>query len=157
MSSSSRSPIAVFISAASPAHPIATNSPPVVSHPQGHYHYSPRAGNTSHNFDEKSHPVHSLQSHHAHSHMTSPTSRTPSRQSTPTHVHFPSSLPAPKYARPRMLRIANLLRLYAPLLVYIISSLGFVVAIAFWRTEVFTGETLLLLAPYYSIILTRYV
>jgi len=38
-----------------------------------------------------------------------------------------------------MLRIANLLRLYAPLLVYIISSLGFVVAIAFWRTEVFTA------------------
>lgn len=42
------------------------------------------------------------------------------------------------YTRPRGLRIANLLKPWIPLILYALTSLVFVVAIAFWKTEVFT-------------------
>ncbi|OCH93623.1 hypothetical protein OBBRIDRAFT_790147 [Obba rivulosa] len=47
--------------------------------------------------------------------------------------------PTPTYTRPRGLRIANLLRPWIPIILYAITSLGFVFAIALWKTEVFQG------------------
>ncbi|KAF7355171.1 hypothetical protein MSAN_01432800 [Mycena sanguinolenta] len=68
-----------------------------------------------------------------------PPRRTESQRSS----HSAPSSPAhhsrsPSYSRPRGLRIANLLRPWLPLIVYAISSLILVVAIAFFKTQVFT-------------------
>ncbi|KAJ7086726.1 hypothetical protein C8R44DRAFT_893520 [Mycena epipterygia] len=60
----------------------------------------------------------------------------PSAPSSPAH-HRPSTPSAP-YSRPRGLRIANLLRPWLPLIMYALSSLAFVVAIACYKTQVFT-------------------
>ncbi|KAJ7368132.1 hypothetical protein DFH08DRAFT_761692 [Mycena albidolilacea] len=57
----------------------------------------------------------------------------PSAPSSPAHHN--SRLP---YSRPRGLRIANLLRPWIPLIIYAVSSLLLVVAIAFFKTQVFT-------------------
>jgi len=51
----------------------------------------------------------------------------------------PSSRSQSRYARPRGLRIWNLFKQWSPLLAYGATSLGFVLAIAFWKTEVFDG------------------
>jgi hypothetical protein len=45
-----------------------------------------------------------------------------------------------RYVRPRGLRIWNLFKQWLPILAYGATSLGFVLAIAFWKTEVFDGE-----------------
>lgn len=50
-----------------------------------------------------------------------------------------SSLPT-RYVRPRSLRICNLLKQWSPLLAYGATSLGFLLAITFWKTEVFDGK-----------------
>ncbi|KII95356.1 hypothetical protein PLICRDRAFT_34203 [Plicaturopsis crispa FD-325 SS-3] len=82
---------------------------------------------------------------HAHS------SRSSQYPSTPTSV---SGLPSPfiraptlgphqfyrptqTYTRPRGLRIANLIKPWIPLIMYGMTSLAFLVAIAFWKEEVF--------------------
>ncbi|KAJ7699917.1 hypothetical protein B0H17DRAFT_269188 [Mycena rosella] len=52
--------------------------------------------------------------------------------------HHRDSRPSPPYSRPRGLRIANLLRPWLPLLVYGLCTLVFVVAIAFFKTQVFS-------------------
>ncbi|KAJ8595335.1 hypothetical protein M405DRAFT_849775 [Rhizopogon salebrosus TDB-379] len=44
-----------------------------------------------------------------------------------------------RYVRPRGLRIWNLFKHWLPILAYGATSLGFVLAIAFWKTEVFDG------------------
>ncbi|KIJ70289.1 hypothetical protein HYDPIDRAFT_53936, partial [Hydnomerulius pinastri MD-312] len=44
-----------------------------------------------------------------------------------------------RYSRPRGLRIWNLFKQWSPVLAYGATSLGFVLAIAFWKTEVFDG------------------
>ncbi|KAI0786350.1 hypothetical protein C8Q75DRAFT_721171 [Abortiporus biennis] len=43
------------------------------------------------------------------------------------------------YVRPRSIRIANLLKPWIPIILYAISSLGFLVAISLWKEEVFQG------------------
>ncbi|KAI0736390.1 hypothetical protein BC629DRAFT_1301304 [Irpex lacteus] len=43
------------------------------------------------------------------------------------------------YTRPRGLRIANILKPWIPIILYAITSLGFVAAISFWKAEVFQG------------------
>ncbi|KAJ6509974.1 hypothetical protein C8R47DRAFT_775625 [Mycena vitilis] len=58
----------------------------------------------------------------------------PAQSSSPAHHN---SRPSPPYSRPRGLRIANLLRPWIPLILYALSSLVFVVAIAFYKTQVF--------------------
>ncbi|KAJ7499080.1 hypothetical protein FB451DRAFT_1204182 [Mycena latifolia] len=60
----------------------------------------------------------------------------PTAPSSPASHHH--SRPSPPYSRPRGLRIANLLRPWLPLIMYALSSLAFVVAIAFFKTEVFS-------------------
>ncbi|KAG2369979.1 hypothetical protein BDR07DRAFT_1387476 [Suillus spraguei] len=50
------------------------------------------------------------------------------------------SLPqSQRYVRPRGLRIWNLFKQWLPILAYGATSLGFILAIAFWKTEVFDG------------------
>ncbi|KAI6034297.1 hypothetical protein BKA83DRAFT_670545 [Pisolithus microcarpus] len=44
-----------------------------------------------------------------------------------------------RYVRPRSLRIWNLFKQWSPVLAYGATSLGFLLAIAFWKTEVFGG------------------
>ncbi|KAI0771886.1 hypothetical protein BD413DRAFT_475053 [Trametes elegans] len=51
-------------------------------------------------------------------------------------VSLPSSSP---YTRPRGLRIANLLKPWIPIILYIITTLGFLAAVSFWKVEVFQG------------------
>lgn len=46
------------------------------------------------------------------------------------------------YSRPRGLRIANLLKPWIPIILYAITSLGFLAAVAFWKKEVFQGGLL---------------
>jgi len=89
------------------------------------------------------HPL-SPQSRCGHHHLpTTPSpppprlARHPSPLLLPTHVRCRSSS-AQLYTRPRGLRIANLLRPWVPLILYGLTSLAFVVAIAFWKTAVFT-------------------
>ncbi|KAG8218367.1 hypothetical protein J3R82DRAFT_3987 [Butyriboletus roseoflavus] len=78
-------------------------------------------------------------------------SRTSPFRSThrPAHSFIPARLPPPssscprsqsyRYVRPRGLRIWNLLKKWSPVLAYGATSLGFVLAIAFWKTQVFDG------------------
>jgi hypothetical protein len=49
------------------------------------------------------------------------------------------TLPA-SYTRPRGLRIFNLLRPWIPIILYALTNIGFVVAIACFKNEVFTGQ-----------------
>ncbi|KAL4076030.1 hypothetical protein V8B97DRAFT_81876 [Scleroderma yunnanense] len=65
-----------------------------------------------------------------------PHPHTPSR---PPPIRFTTSTGRSRYVRPRSLRIWNLLKQWSPLLAYGATSLGFLLAIAFWKTEVFDG------------------
>lgn len=79
-------------------------------------------------------------------------SRAPPFRSTyrPADSFIPARLPPPssscprsqsyRYVRPRGLRIWNLFKKWSPVLAYAATSLGFLLAIALWKTEVFDGE-----------------
>ncbi|RPD61905.1 hypothetical protein L226DRAFT_523282 [Lentinus tigrinus ALCF2SS1-7] len=43
------------------------------------------------------------------------------------------------YTRPRALRIANLIKPWIPIILYVITTLGFLAAVSFWKVEVFQG------------------
>ncbi|KZT72617.1 hypothetical protein DAEQUDRAFT_735995 [Daedalea quercina L-15889] len=45
----------------------------------------------------------------------------------------------PTYTRPRGLRILNLLKPWIPIILYALTSLGFLAAISLWKVEVFAG------------------
>ncbi|KZT26948.1 hypothetical protein NEOLEDRAFT_1061648 [Neolentinus lepideus HHB14362 ss-1] len=47
---------------------------------------------------------------------------------------YPSS-----YTRPRSLRFYNIIKPWTPLIVYAMTSLAFVIAVSFWKSEVFNG------------------
>ncbi|KAI1792892.1 hypothetical protein LXA43DRAFT_296200 [Ganoderma leucocontextum] len=51
---------------------------------------------------------------------------------------FTPSISSP-YTLPRSLRIANLIKPWIPIILYIITTLGFLVAVSFWKVEVFQG------------------
>lgn len=85
----------------------------------------------------------------------SPSSRlSPNTPNTaPRHPPFPRqptlyqssrarSLTSSTYTRPRGLRIANLIRPWIPIIMYIITSLAFVVAFALYKDELFLREFL---------------
>lgn len=67
---------------------------------------------------------------------------------SPAHSFVPARLPprssscsrSHRYVRPRGLRIWNLFKKWSPVLAYAATSLGFLVAIAFWKNQVFDGE-----------------
>ena len=50
-----------------------------------------------------------------------------------------SPSPTSHYTRPRGLRIANLIKPWIPIILYIITTLAFLVAVSFWKVEVFQG------------------
>lgn len=58
------------------------------------------------------------------------------RQPTPSLV-FSRPPQTPSYTRPRGLRIANLIKPWIPIILYGITSLAFIIAIALYKTEVF--------------------
>ncbi|KAF8211297.1 hypothetical protein K438DRAFT_1568498 [Mycena galopus ATCC 62051] len=64
--------------------------------------------------------------------------RSPRASAPSSPAHHNSRPLSPLYSRPRGLRIANLLRPWLPLILYALSSLILVVAIAFFKTQVFT-------------------
>lgn len=74
---------------------------------------------------------------HRPSHL--PTHFIPMRVSSASSSSSTSSLQSQRYVRPRGLRIWNLFKQWSPILAYGATSLGFVLAIAFWKTEVFDG------------------
>ncbi|EIN10664.1 hypothetical protein PUNSTDRAFT_100352 [Punctularia strigosozonata HHB-11173 SS5] len=68
--------------------------------------------------------------------------RTSTSASRPTHaqVFVPETAPAcPRYTRPRGLRIMNLVKPFVPIILYGMTSIGFLIAIAFWKSQVFHG------------------
>ena len=76
--------------------------------------------------------------------------RRPTSPSMPHHPLQSSSRPCPNqsrtrtstpYTRPRGLRISNLLRSWLPIISYLATSLGFLVAIALYRDQVFARES----------------
>ncbi|KDQ64801.1 hypothetical protein JAAARDRAFT_28438 [Jaapia argillacea MUCL 33604] len=88
-------------------------------------------------------PAQSLSySHHNHhpshnSSQPSPHYRAPSPLLIPVRSSFAPT--SSSYTRPRGLRIANLLKPWIPLILYAITSLAVLVAIGFWKSEVFQG------------------
>lgn len=58
-----------------------------------------------------------------------------------TSIHHSRPAPASAYTRPRGLRIANLLKPWTPIILYAMTSFGFLAAIAFWKAEVFQGQS----------------
>ena len=50
---------------------------------------------------------------------------------------------SPSYTLPRSLRIANIIKPWIPIILYAITTLGFLVAVSFWKVEVFQGKHLL--------------
>lgn len=92
-----------------------------------------------HTFDEKLVPLN----------LSSPDHPPGSRSNRASHPQLTSSRPVSshcarpshpsRYVRPRSLRIWNLFKQWSPVLAYGATSLGFLLAIAFWKTEVFGG------------------
>jgi hypothetical protein len=63
-----------------------------------------------------------------------------SAPSYPQPMLVPRPLPStPRYTRPRGLRIMNLIKPLIPIILYGMTSIGFVIAIAFWKSQVFHG------------------
>ena len=80
-------------------------------------------------------------------HSSRPATQPPStpRRIPTSHSSFSRSAASSStaaYSRPRGLRIANLLRPWTPIILYAITSIGFLVAVAFWKAEVFQGASL---------------
>ncbi|KAJ7781413.1 hypothetical protein B0H16DRAFT_1710620 [Mycena metata] len=126
-----------LLSLSAPARPVATDSPiasPSRS-PFRYVHFPDLSEKTAT-------PLADLAFNHV---LASSSARYPASPLRPAHPIAPSSpaphhqpRPAAPYSRPRGLRIATLLRPWAPLIMYALSSLVFVVAIAFFKTEVFS-------------------
>ena len=151
-------PLLTLITSSSPARPVST-SPSPSSHSHSpfryvHLHSHPVANHCPPLPDETdlARPSPHTPSHHHRNHSLHPSPS--SRPHTPltgrpspflpqTALNFssahPRTLPLP-YARPRGLRISRLLRSWLPIILYALTSLSFVVAIACFRTELFTGE-----------------
>ncbi|KIM91034.1 hypothetical protein PILCRDRAFT_811550 [Piloderma croceum F 1598] len=105
----------------------------VISDEKQHFRHPPRVGPSRHYSPSPSSlPVGGSDSQG----LLSPIPRYPSpfSRSSP-----PLLIPSQLYTRPRALRISNLVKPWIPLILYGITSLGFLVAIAFWKTEVFQG------------------
>jgi hypothetical protein len=68
----------------------------------------------------------------------------PIPDTTPAHFAVPlPSLHSGYLHPPRKIRLCSIVKPWLPVLAYISTSLGFVIAIAFWKTQVFQGALLL--------------
>lgn len=61
---------------------------------------------------------------------------------SPISLPTASSSSSSPYTRPRALRIANLLKPWIPIILYVMTTLGFLAAVSFWKVEVFEGKPL---------------
>ncbi|KAI0254306.1 hypothetical protein BJV78DRAFT_66122 [Lactifluus subvellereus] len=79
-----------------------------------------------------------LTSHHCSASLDHPPSPIP--HPTRSHVALPSpSLHTGYLHPPRKIRLCSIIKPWLPVLAYLSTSLGFLVAIAFWKTQVFQG------------------
>ncbi|KAJ7507584.1 hypothetical protein B0H11DRAFT_2271238 [Mycena galericulata] len=117
-----------ILSLSSPARPISTDSAEYYRPSQSPFRYV--------HFPEMTEKATPLDDFPSSSSSRTPVS--PHRPSTSSYTPSASPRRSTPYSRPRGLRIANLLRPWAPLIIYGLSSLAFVVTIAFFKTEVFT-------------------
>jgi hypothetical protein len=88
-------------------------------------------------------------SHHCSASPDSPPSPIP--LTTPSHFALPlPSLHAGYLHPPRKIRLCSIIKPWLPVLAYLSTSLGFLIAIAFWKTQVFQGEchATLMLSPF---------
>ena len=80
---------------------------------------------------------------HLTSHYSSASSHlppSPTLHPTPSHFALPlPSLHTGYLHPPRKIRLCSIIKPWLPVLVYLSTSLGFLVAIAFWKTQVFQG------------------
>jgi len=158
------SPSLGLISSSSPARPVSTSPSPSYRHSQSPFRYVKESQTMSEKAtsdetplsvisDEKQHfrhPPHVGPSRHCSPSPSSlPVGRSDSqgllspipRHPSPFSRNSPPLLiPSQLYTRPRALRISNLIKPWIPLILYGITSFGFLVAIAFWKTEVFQGQ-----------------
>lgn len=151
-----------LISSSAPAQPVSTSPSPSHRHSQSPFRYvkDSQPMNEKATFDET--PLSNISNEKRHQPRVGSSRLHPSPSPTPTPVsapHFQGHLPSISrqpspflrspspllissqlYTRPRGLRISNLIKPWIPLILYGITSLGFLVAIAFWKNEVFQGE-----------------
>lgn len=92
-----------------------------------------------HTFDEKLVPLNLSSPDHPPSLRSSRASHPQLTSSRPMPLHCARSSHPSRYVRPRSLRVWNLFKQWSPVLAYGATSLGFLLAIAFWKTEVFDG------------------
>lgn len=100
-------------------------------------------GISPHNLHPQSSHPQSLHPDAISSHTRSQQLRVPAPPSLTASPVIPSSwtAPIPSYTRPRGLRITNLLKPWIPIILYALTSLTFLVAISFWKVEVFEGAS----------------
>ena len=159
MAPSNRQPPSLnLLSTSSPLQPVASN--PSTPYQQSHSPF--RFVKDSQTMDEKSstqlsilsdekRPVLAPSSSSAgpSRYNNSPLAASPLSRQPPPFIRGPSPLLIPShralgqsqtYIRPRGLRISNLIKPWIPVILYGITSFGFLVAIAFWKNEVFESE-----------------
>lgn len=171
-----RPPSLNLISTSSPARPVSTSPTPLHRQSQSPFRYVHFDQSPGPELDEKATPLSNLTPDRKRSTTSgNPTSSQPNRQA-PSHPSASSSRPlrnhystplsglpspflrqpaplllpshTPTYSIPRRLRIANRMKPWTPIIMYGLTSLAFLVAIAMYRTEVFSRESSL--APFSS-------
>ncbi|KAJ7591242.1 hypothetical protein C8J56DRAFT_1047450 [Mycena floridula] len=145
-------PTAIVLSSSSPARPVSTSSSPSTARqsqsPFRYVHFTQ-------DIDEKSTPLSDLSSSvvpsvspsrispSSSSRLNPQSSRQLRPQSASPFVRQPQNTSTVRhpstYSRPRGLRISNLIKPWIPIIMYGLTSLAFLIAIAFYKTEVFAG------------------
>ncbi|PBL02219.1 hypothetical protein ARMGADRAFT_1005635 [Armillaria gallica] len=140
MDNINRQPALNLLTSTSPARPLSTDRSPVHRQSQSPFRYlhfpqdsqselsEKQPSSPDHNSPQSAGPAHSL---------PSPFLRQPAPLLIPTRPR--SMHHSNNYTRPRGLRIANLLKPWVPIILYGITSLAFVFAIALYKTEVFSA------------------
>ncbi|KAI0340945.1 hypothetical protein BDW22DRAFT_1333771 [Trametopsis cervina] len=115
------------VASSSTTYPNAQPPRPQTSHPDVYPDEKAEYSQTLHAGSYPSRPLHQPRPHY-------PVS--PKFLTTPS-PYSSRSASSIAYTRPRGLRIVNLLRPWTPVILYVLTSLSFVVAISFWKVEVF--------------------
>lgn len=142
MDNINRQPALNLHTSSSPARPLSTDRSPVHRQSQSPFRYLHFPQDSQSELSEKqpSSPDHiSPQSAGPAHSLPSPFLRQPAPLLIPTRPR--SMHHSNNYTRPRGLRIANLLKPWVPIILYGITSLAFVFAIALYKTEVFSGQS----------------
>ncbi|KAK0242462.1 hypothetical protein EDD85DRAFT_760957 [Armillaria nabsnona] len=140
MDNINRQPALNLLTSSSPARPLSTDRSPVHRQSQSPFRYLHFPQDSQSELSEKqpSSPEHSSPQSAGPAHsLPSPFLRQPAPLLIPTRPR--SMHHSNNYTRPRGLRIANLLKPWVPIILYGITSLAFVFAIALYKTEVFSA------------------